>query len=116
MRMIGVPSVSAAIEYRSVWGLLWLTSMPAGAFVAAPVGGLVWGGGAFALRVGFQWIQAKRKGHRFDAFDRPSPIQLPPYTSGAGSLDEESEQAAGPEESEERVAPISVSPQRAKAS
>lgn len=82
-----------------------------GAFVAAPVGGLLWGFGAFAFRVGFQWIQAKRKGHRFDAFDRPLPRQPPPYASGVGSFDEEHE---GREEPEERVAPISVSPQKGK--
>ncbi|KAF6222919.1 hypothetical protein HO133_000970 [Letharia lupina] len=85
-----------------------------GAFVAAPVGGLLWGGGAFALRVGFQWIQAKRKGHRFDAFDRPPPTQPSTYTSGAGSFDEEHERREEPAEPEERVAPISISPQKGK--
>lgn len=44
-----------------------------GAFVAAPVGGLLWALGAFALRVGYHWVMAKAKGHRFDAFDRPPP-------------------------------------------
>ena len=76
--------------------------------MAAPVGGLMWGGGAFALRVGFQWVQAKRKGHRFGAFDRPSPIQLSPHISDAGSIDEE------PQEPQEQVVPISVSLQRAE--
>ena len=42
-----------------------------GAFVAAPVGGLLWGFGALALRLSFQFIHAKVKGHRFDALDRP---------------------------------------------
>jgi len=42
-----------------------------GAFVAAPVGGLLWGFGACALRIGWLWMQAKRKGLRFDALDRP---------------------------------------------
>ena len=68
--------------------------------VAAPVGGLLWGGGAFALRVGFSWIQAKRKGRRFDAFDRPSPP----------IFDEEPEESEGPGES---VAPKSHTPQGA---
>ncbi len=88
--------------------LLRLTSTSVGAFVAAPVGGLLWGGGAFAFRICFQWIQAKRKGQRFDAFDRCSLTQQPPYTSGEGLFDEESE------EPEEFVAPINVSPQPAK--
>ncbi|KAL9600610.1 MAG: hypothetical protein Q9219_003043 [cf. Caloplaca sp. 3 TL-2023] len=44
-----------------------------GAFVAAPVGGLLWGFGAFALRVGLRWLLAKARGYRFDAFDRASP-------------------------------------------
>ncbi len=82
-----------------------------GAFVAAPVGGLLWGGGAFGLRVGFQWIQAKRHGRRFDAFDRSPPGQPPSYTSGAESFDEEHE---GHEAPEERVGPISISPQKGK--
>ena len=111
MRTIGVPLVSPATEHKSGLVLLWLTSMSVGAFVAAPVGGLLWGGGAFAIRVTFQWIQAKRKGHRFDAFDRPPPTQPPPYTRGAGSVDEGHEE---PEEPEERVTPISISPKKRK--
>lgn len=42
-----------------------------GAFVAAPFGGLLWGFGAFALRIGYQWTLAKVKGHSFDTLDRP---------------------------------------------
>ncbi|KAL8958487.1 MAG: hypothetical protein Q9193_004470 [Seirophora villosa] len=42
-----------------------------GAFVAAPLGGLLWGCGAFALRVGLQWAVARARGQRFDAFNRP---------------------------------------------
>ncbi|KAL6713556.1 hypothetical protein ACLMJK_009021 [Lecanora helva] len=61
-----------------------------GAFVAAPVGGLLWAAGAFALRVGFHWVQAKRKGQRFDAFDRPPPPSPALYTRHEGSLEEES--------------------------
>lgn len=60
-----------------------------GAFVAAPVGGLLWAAGAFALRIAFQWIQAKRKGHRFDAFDRPPPSEPALYTGRAESPEEE---------------------------
>ena len=103
-----MPLVSSATEHK-FGRVVWLTSMSVGAFVAAPVGGLLWGGGAFALRVGLQWIQAKRKGHKFDAFDRPPITQSPPYTSGAVSSDEEHE---GPQEPEEHIAPISMSPQK----
>jgi len=42
-----------------------------GAFVAAPFGGLLWGFGALGLRLAYQFIDAKIKGHRFDALDRP---------------------------------------------
>lgn len=43
-----------------------------GAFVAAPVGGLIWGVGALIARLLFQWVHAKIRGHRFDALDRPA--------------------------------------------
>jgi Na+/proline symporter len=42
-----------------------------GAFVAAPVGGILWGFGALALRLSFQYIKAKICHERFDALDRP---------------------------------------------
>ncbi|RBR14823.1 uncharacterized protein FIESC28_07521 [Fusarium coffeatum] len=42
-----------------------------GAFVAAPVGSLLWGCGALVLRIAFQFVYAKVRGHRFDALDRP---------------------------------------------
>ena len=42
-----------------------------GAFVAAPVGGLLWGFGALGLRLGVQYVRARAKGERFDALDRP---------------------------------------------
>lgn len=41
--------------------------------MAAPVGGLLWGFGAFCLRVGAQWVLARVQGRHFDAFDRPPP-------------------------------------------
>ena len=50
-----------------------------GAFVAAPIGGLLWGGVGFAVRVLCLWIIAKVKGHRFDAFDRPRPLEAADY-------------------------------------
>ena len=43
-----------------------------GAFVAAPVGGLLWGAGALVVRLSYQWVHAKVKGHRFEALDRPA--------------------------------------------
>ena len=79
-----------------------------GAFVAAPIGGLLWGGGAFALRVGIQWMQARWTGHRFKAFDRPLPPQPPPFNGGAVTFGEE------PEDPEERAAPLSTNAQRGK--
>ncbi|KAF7563856.1 hypothetical protein G7046_g239 [Stylonectria norvegica] len=42
-----------------------------GAFVAAPVGSLIWGIGALGVRLAFQWVVAKSRGHRFDALDPP---------------------------------------------
>ncbi|POR32903.1 Urea transporter [Tolypocladium paradoxum] len=46
-----------------------------GAFVAAPVGGIVWGFGALALRLTFQFIKAKVRHERFDALDRPVAVR-----------------------------------------
>jgi hypothetical protein len=43
-----------------------------GAFVAAPIGGLLWGFGALAVRIAYQFFNAKISGHRFDALDRPA--------------------------------------------
>ncbi|KAK4452838.1 urea transporter [Podospora aff. communis PSN243] len=43
-----------------------------GAFVAAPVGGMLWALATLTLRIGSQWVYAKAKGHRFTALDRPS--------------------------------------------
>lgn len=44
-----------------------------GAFVAAPFGGLLWGLGACGLRIGFLYVFARVRGHRFTALDRPVP-------------------------------------------
>ncbi|KAJ5040444.1 uncharacterized protein L3040_006100 [Drepanopeziza brunnea f. sp. 'multigermtubi'] len=46
-----------------------------GAFVAAPVGSILWGFGALAVRLGYRFVEAKVKGHRFDALDRPAYMQ-----------------------------------------
>lgn len=42
-----------------------------GAFVAAPVGGLLFSVAAFIGRIGVQWALARSRGHRFTAFDKP---------------------------------------------
>ncbi|KAL5604796.1 hypothetical protein BROUX41_001863 [Berkeleyomyces rouxiae] len=47
-----------------------------GAFVAAPVGGIVWGFGAAGLRMGVNYMLAKRNGTRFTDLDRPVPQAL----------------------------------------
>ncbi|KAI9819207.1 MAG: hypothetical protein M1827_007363, partial [Pycnora praestabilis] len=62
-----------------------------GAFVAAPVGGLLWGFGALILRLSFQFIMAKVKGHRFDALDRPPPPPASFYSGRESTDDEEHE-------------------------
>ncbi|KAK4145411.1 uncharacterized protein C8A04DRAFT_10663 [Dichotomopilus funicola] len=56
--------------YTADWGAF-------GAFVAAPVGGVLWGFGALALRLGIQYVRARVKGERFDALDRPIDIAPP---------------------------------------
>lgn len=43
-----------------------------GAFVAAPVGGLLWAAGALGVRLSYRLAEAKIKGTRFDALDRPA--------------------------------------------
>ncbi|KAK1255962.1 hypothetical protein MKX07_008221 [Trichoderma sp. CBMAI-0711] len=50
--------------YAGDWGAF-------GAFVAAPVGGIIWGFIALALRLSMQFTLAKMRGERFDALDRP---------------------------------------------
>lgn len=50
--------------YEGDWGAF-------GAFVAAPVGGLLFGFAACALRIGYQYLWAKKTGNRFDALDYP---------------------------------------------
>ncbi|KZF20499.1 hypothetical protein L228DRAFT_223622 [Xylona heveae TC161] len=58
-----------------------------GAFVAAPVGGLLWGFGACGLRLTFQYVYARARGHRFDALDRPAPAE-PSLVSDEGPADD----------------------------
>lgn len=66
-----------------------------GAFIAAPVGGLLWGFGAFCLRITVQYIMARVKGHPFDAFDRPALVPPSFYTGrNSGVSENEREDAA----------------------
>ncbi|KPI34937.1 uncharacterized protein AB675_3857 [Cyphellophora attinorum] len=60
-----------------------------GAFVAAPVGGLLWALAAFAARIGFWWVRAKVKGEPFTALDRPhsSAVGLGGRDGGLGEND-----------------------------
>ncbi|KAL7917735.1 hypothetical protein ACQKWADRAFT_317109 [Trichoderma austrokoningii] len=51
--------------YGNDWGAF-------GAFVAAPVGGIIWGFIALALRLSVQFVRAKSRGERFAAIDRPA--------------------------------------------
>jgi hypothetical protein len=48
-----------------------------GAFVAAPVGGLLWGFAALVVRLGYQFVMAKRAGRHFDGLDPPARIVSP---------------------------------------
>lgn len=82
-----------------------LTFRAAGAFVAAPVGGLLWGFSAFVLRLGFLWTTAKYKGHRFDALDRPPPPGPQLYTGANGQ---------GETSDEDRETVLTVTPQKGK--
>jgi Na+/proline symporter len=67
-----------------------------GAFVAAPFGGLLWGFGAMCLRLTFQYIHAKVKGHRFDALDRPEYLDR--RIEGAGEYAASDEVNVEPED------------------
>jgi Na+/proline symporter len=61
-----------------------------GAFVAAPFGGLLWGLGALGVRLAWQWVSTKRRGVRFDAFDRPAYMER--HVDGAGEYVEDAEE------------------------
>ncbi len=75
--MTGAPSVSQRVANNLGREL----SNDVGAFLAAPIGGLLWGFGAFTMRISVQWMLAKVRGHRFDAFDRP-PAADPSFFTG----------------------------------
>ncbi|KIX08032.1 uncharacterized protein Z518_02687 [Rhinocladiella mackenziei CBS 650.93] len=56
-----------------------------GAFVAAPVGGLLWALAAFGSRLAVQWCLAKFKGTPFEAFEKPAAPTASFYTGGISS-------------------------------
>ncbi|KAG4222120.1 hypothetical protein PC116_g29405 [Phytophthora cactorum] len=60
--------------YTGDWGAF-------GAFIAAPVGGLLWGFGALAVRLVVQYVLSRVRGTRFDALDYPATV--PPEDSDA---------------------------------
>ncbi len=66
------------------------------AFVAAPVGGLLWGLGALIARLGFQFAWAKVKGTRFDALDRPAYLSEERDESDIRHIAEDTENASEP--------------------
>lgn len=71
-----------------------------GAFVAAPVGGLLWAAVAFCLRISIQWTLARTRGKRFDAFDRPA-VSDAGFSTEAGRFSvmrRDSEQVANTDE------------------
>lgn len=65
-----------------------------GAFVAAPVGGLIWGFIALACRVGFQFAKASITDGRFDALDR-SRDRVRPLSSDGEVVEETVSTKAG---------------------
>ena len=67
-----------------------------GAFVAAPVGGILWAIAAFGLRIGVLWIKSKVRHERFTAFDRPIVRAGPEFYTG-GTI---GDSAMGSDESE----------------
>jgi hypothetical protein len=67
--------------YQGDWGAF-------GAFVAAPFGGLLWGFGALAVRLAFQFAKARIRGERFDALDRPADVFGEMDSRGYGEQEE----------------------------
>lgn len=67
--------------YTGDWGAF-------GAFVAAPVGGLLWGFGALALRLTVLFVQSKVRGTRFDALDYPAAVPVEDSSTLADTSDE----------------------------
>lgn len=76
-----------------------------GAFVAAPVGGLLWAGAGFIARLTFLWVKAKVKGERFTALDKfeAPTVGLRGTDGGAGERHEIHTDEDGVERSEVAV-------------
>jgi hypothetical protein len=56
--------------------------------MAAPIGGLIWGFGALAVRLAIQYAVAKIKGHRFEALDKPLSTPDPAFYTGNADHEE----------------------------
>lgn len=67
--------------YANDWGAF-------GAFVAAPVGGMLFGIAALILRLCVLWIQSRITGKRFSALDKPIVHDATPASSIYGGADE----------------------------
>lgn len=61
-----------------------------GAFLAAPLGGLIAGFIALGLRLGYFYIMSRVRGHRFTALDRPAPRPARPASPLVGDQTSES--------------------------
>jgi len=61
-----------------------------GAFVAAPVGGMLFAVAALVLRLSALWMFAKVSGRRFEALDRAKPLAAEDYAGVGGEDGEES--------------------------
>ncbi|KAI0848218.1 hypothetical protein F5Y00DRAFT_262854 [Daldinia vernicosa] len=67
--------------YTGDWGAF-------GAFIAAPVGGLLWGFGALGVRLGVQYVLSRVRGTRFDALDYPTIVLQEDSDALAGSSED----------------------------
>lgn len=59
-----------------------------GAFVAAPVGGLLWAAAAFAGRLAVQYIRSRVRGTPFTALDKPANRPAPSFYTGRASQED----------------------------
>lgn len=82
------------IDYREKQFTRSYADLLLGAFVAAPLGGLLWAFGAFAIRILCLWVSAKVKGHRFEALDRPRPLEPVDYVGRHDSSEEDHQHVA----------------------
>lgn len=94
---LNIRSDDLSLSYQSITReAVDANSLTPGAFVAAPVGGLIWAFGAMALRLSFLWIKAKVRGERFDALDRPiAPLVPSIHSGGRGESDSTSDIVQG---------------------